>query len=86
MHPEQIKAEIRMRGTTPSAIADQLGLTRTTVSQVISGRGYSARVAEHIAKFLNKRVEDIWPHRVATSGLRREKKKPAARKIAKVAA
>lgn len=61
MHPEQIKAEIRMQGTTPAAIADSLGLSRMTVSNVIHGRTTSTRVATVIAKLIKKPVATLWP-------------------------
>lgn len=63
MHPEQIKAEIRMRGTTPAAIADDLHLSRMTVSNVIHGRATSRRVADAIAKVIHKPLTKIWPGR-----------------------
>jgi lambda repressor-like predicted transcriptional regulator len=61
MHPEEIKAAIRMNGTTPSVIAAELEVSRTTVSTVIHGRCESARVKERIAKVINKPVDAIWP-------------------------
>lgn len=63
MHPEQIKAEIRMKGTNPAAIADALGLSRMTVSNVIHGRITSRRVAEAISSVIKKPVEGLWPGR-----------------------
>lgn len=63
MHPEQIKAEIRMRGTTPAAIADGLHLSRMTVSNVIHGRVTSRRVADAIATVIHKPIAKIWPGR-----------------------
>lgn len=61
MHPEQIKAEIRMRGTTPAAIADNLGISRMTVSNVIHGRTKSFRVASAISTLIKKPTATIWP-------------------------
>jgi len=61
MHPEQIKAEIRMRGTTPAAIADSLHLSRQTVSNVIHKRITSRKVANAIAATIGKPVSRIWP-------------------------
>ena len=63
MHPEQIKAEIRMAGTTPSFIASELGVSRATVSQIIRGTGRSARVEKRISDLLQKSVDEIWPNR-----------------------
>lgn len=72
MHPEQIKAAIRMTGTTPAQIADDLQLCRTTVSQVINGRGTSKRVMARIAEITSLPVETLWPPKPA-SVLRRPK-------------
>lgn len=60
MHPEQLKADIRMAGTTPAIIADELGVSRATVSQVIHGRSVSARVQGYISEIIGKPVEAIW--------------------------
>jgi lambda repressor-like predicted transcriptional regulator len=77
MHPEQIKAEIRMRGTTPAAIADSLHLSRMTVSNVIHSRSKSRRVAAAISKLIKRPMEQIWPGRygpASKNGLRRGSK------------
>ena len=62
MHPEQIKAEMRMRGITPAALADELGVANSSVSQVISGRAESARIKARIAEVIGKPVGVLWPH------------------------
>lgn len=61
MHREEIKAAMRMKGITPTALAGELGVSNVTVSQVISGRSVSARVAQRIAEVIGKPVEMIWP-------------------------
>lgn len=61
MHPEQIKALIRISGTTPAAIADALKVTPPTVSRVIHGLSVSARVMGYIATQVGKPVEALWP-------------------------
>ncbi len=71
MHPELIKAELRIKGITPAVIAERLDLHYSTVSQVIRGVGTSARVQKAIAKVLGKPVADLWPPK--TSSLRRAK-------------
>lgn len=63
MHPEQIKAAIRMKGTTPKAIADELGISKTTVAHVIHGRGVSARVAHRISEVTGLSMRELWPDR-----------------------
>jgi lambda repressor-like predicted transcriptional regulator len=61
MHPEQIKAAMRMKGVTPAALADELEVAKSSVSQVISGRATSARIAKRIAQIVDQPVEAIWP-------------------------
>ena len=61
MHPEQIKAAIRMTGITPAVLADQLGVSRSTVSHVITGRGTSARVKAKIASVTGLPISTLWP-------------------------
>ena len=61
MHPEEIKAAIRMKGTTPTAIAEELGVSRSMVSHVINGNAKSARIQERIAQILGKTIVVIWP-------------------------
>lgn len=73
MHPEQIKAALRMRGVTPAVIADELGVAHSSISQVISGRAQSARIKEHIARAIDLPVSKIWPP-VSRPQLRRESK------------
>ena len=67
MHPEQIKAAIRMRGTTPSAIAQELGISRMAVSHVIHGRGVSAKVARAISQVTGIAIGVLWPDRYAAT-------------------
>lgn len=63
MHPEQIKANIRIAGTTPAILADELGVTRTTVSQIIHGTGRSQRIEKKISEVIKTPVNKIWPDR-----------------------
>lgn len=61
MHPEEIKAAMRIAGTTPAMLADALDVSKATVSTVIHGRAESARVKASIAKLIGKPVSVIWP-------------------------
>ena len=61
MHPEQIKAAMRMKGVTPTALADEMGVANSTVSQVISGRSESARIKARIAQITGISVGTLWP-------------------------
>lgn len=61
MHPEEIKAGLRMKGVTPTALAEELKVSTPTMSQVISGRSVSARIRQRIAEILGKSVDEVWP-------------------------
>lgn len=61
MHPEQIKAAIRMKGYTAAVVAEHMEVSRSTVAQVISGRATSARIKEYIAQITGLSVETLWP-------------------------
>lgn len=74
MHPEQVKAEVRKAGFTQIAIAEELGVTGTTVSQVIRGVTNSARIKNRIAQIINKPVNQIWKPK---KSLNRKSKKGA---------
>jgi lambda repressor-like predicted transcriptional regulator len=60
MHPEEIKAALRIKGITLTALADELRLSRSMVTQVIHGYARSRRVEERIARLLGKSVGAIW--------------------------
>lgn len=72
MHPELIKAHIRMCGTTPAAIADELGVTRTSVAHVIVRKNKSKRIRAHLVKLLGQPEAVLWPEPLTDApGLRR---------------
>lgn len=80
MHPEEIKAAMRMKGISPAMLADELELSPSTVSQVISGRSVSARVQAAIAHITGIPASRLWAPS-EPSGLRRVKA-AAARSVA----
>lgn len=61
MHPELIKAAIRMKGTSPTALAETLDVAPTSVFDVINGRTRSSRIEEAISALVGKKKEEIWP-------------------------
>jgi lambda repressor-like predicted transcriptional regulator len=61
MHPEEIKAALRMAGTTPAMLATELEVSSATISVVIHGRAQSARIKARIAKVIGKPASAIWP-------------------------
>lgn len=75
MHPEQIKAEMRMAGITPAMLCDELQVAASSVSQTISGHIKSARIQRRIAEIIGKPVDSIWPNQIV---LRRTRAQIAA--------
>lgn len=78
MHPEQIKAAMRMKGVSPTALADEMGVANSTVSQVISGRSVSARIRGRIAAITGYSVDALWPPADRRPMLRRTRAQVAA--------
>ena len=64
MHPEEIKAAMRMAGTTPAMLCDELGVAASSMSQTISGHIKSRRIQARIAEIIGKPVATIWPNQV----------------------
>lgn len=79
MHPEQIKAEMRMAGVTPAMLCDELKVAPSSVSQTISGHIKSQRIQARIAQIIGKPIEVIWPNQVV---LRRSRLQIAAQRAA----
>lgn len=71
MHPELIKAEMRIAGFTCSSLADELAISCSSVSAVIAGRGASRKTQARIAQIIGKPVAAVWPKK--DSSLRRRK-------------
>lgn len=63
MHPEEIKAAIRMKGTTATDVGRSLGVSHACVSHVIHGRGVSERVARRICEITGIPAQRMWPNR-----------------------
>jgi lambda repressor-like predicted transcriptional regulator len=61
MHPEDIKSALRKRGVTQADIARRLGVSKTTINYVITGKMQSRRVAEAIAEAAGRPVKALWP-------------------------
>ena len=64
MHPEEIKAAMRIAGTTPAMLCDELQVAASSVSQTISGHIKSKRIQTRIADIIGKPIELIWPNQV----------------------
>lgn len=63
MHPEHIKAEIRIHGSSPAKIARDAGISDMAVSYVIHGHRKSANVASRICEITGLDPDVVWPGR-----------------------
>jgi len=87
MHPEEIKAALRMSGWTQVMLADDLNVSRSSVTQTIVGGSRSARIQQRISDILGKPVKAIWPGQVVLRrDLRRIAKQQGVELSQKVAA
>lgn len=65
-HPEEIKAQLRMRGITLSDVARDLDLPPSMVSAAIRHRARRHRGVEaRVARLLGVTPRDLWPDRYA---------------------
>lgn len=63
MHREELKARLRLSGSSLAEVARELGITKQTVNTVVSGRSRSRRIEEAIAQKLGMSLEEVWPGR-----------------------
>lgn len=73
MHPEDIKAELRKKGSSQKKIADCMKVNQTTVHNVIHGACKSERVAKAIAEVIGVDRSELWPGRYETPAERLRK-------------
>lgn len=63
MHPEEIKAAIRMKGMTAAMIAEKLKVSQSSVSHVIAKRSHSERIESFIAELIGVSRNDLFPRK-----------------------
>jgi lambda repressor-like predicted transcriptional regulator len=63
MHPEDIRAELRKKGSNQSKLGRSLKppVTRSTVAKVINGQTKSRRIAEAVARIIEKTIDEVFP-------------------------
>ncbi|WP_462171111.1 helix-turn-helix domain-containing protein [Pseudoalteromonas xiamenensis] len=61
MKSDEIKQAVANKGYTLSMIAEALGLDLSSVSGVVCGHTKSKRVAEAVAKIIEKPVHEVFP-------------------------
>lgn len=62
MDPLDIQFAIKKAGFNQTQLADELNVSGTMISRIISGETRSRRVQEFIAEKINKKISDIWPN------------------------
>ena len=77
MHPEDIKAAIRKRGSTLSELAEASGMKKQNLAIAMRART-SARAETVIADFLGMPAAKIWPSRYRRDGQRIALRRTAA--------
>lgn len=60
MTPKQIKRAIEDAGLDQAGLADDLGKSRSLIHQVIHNTSTSHPVRCHIAKAINRPVDELW--------------------------
>ena len=68
MHPEDVKAAIRIKFRTVTALTDSWGLHRSIVTQVLRNPLFSIRTERRIADALKLTPHAIWPDRWRRDG------------------
>ncbi|MGD1939866.1 MAG: helix-turn-helix domain-containing protein [Leptolyngbyaceae cyanobacterium] len=61
MHPEDIKAALRKRGTKLSCLARELDVTPTMITLVIRSERRSRRIEKEIARKLGLSLCEVFP-------------------------
>ena len=74
MHTADIQAELKKRGLTQKAIADELGIKPISVSAVISKRSISSRVMRYVAKRIGRDPREVFPEYFLQPAKRRHSK------------
>ena len=62
MDPIDIIHELKKRGKSQTQLARDLDISNSVVNNVIHGKVTSHTVAQHIATFLGKQLNEIWPN------------------------
>lgn len=70
MHPEDIKAALRKKGSSQKKVADAMDVSLTTIHNVIHGACKSERCAKAIADIVGEDRSALWPGRYDTPAQR----------------
>ena len=62
MHTADIQAELKKRGLTQRDIADSLGISDRTVSEIINKRKVSQRIMRAVAEAIGRDPADVFEY------------------------
>lgn len=62
MHAHDIEAAMKKAGLTQTALANELGVPRSTIYAVLHGKGRSRQVEERISELTRIPQTELWPH------------------------
>lgn len=74
MEPIDIIHELKKRGKSQTQLARDLDISNSVVNNVIHGKVTSHTVAQYIATFLGKQLNDIWPEQYVYKPRKRPRK------------
>ncbi|VVE67831.1 hypothetical protein PAN31117_02780 [Pandoraea anapnoica] len=77
MRKEFRKAALRDKGYTAARLADEMGVGRSMVTQVLNEKATSHRIQVRAAEIIGKSFEEVWPP-CSEFALRRKKQSDAA--------
>ncbi len=77
MHPADIQSELKKRGITQKAIAEELGVSEFHISRVIGKKGESDRVMKYVAAKINRDHREVFPEYYFNTKRRKVKKSAA---------
>ncbi len=60
LQPHQITGRLIEKGFSVTGVAEDLGVTQSTVSSVITKAGTSERIKKYIAELLGESYEFVW--------------------------
>lgn len=63
MHPADITAALKKRGSSQAIVARRLKITKTSVYQVVHGHQASRRVSRAISEITGIPISQLWPGR-----------------------
>jgi Ner family transcriptional regulator len=68
MHVEDVKASLRKKWGSLSALSRHLGRNSNAITQALAQPGYSVPLEREIAKQIGREPHEVWPDRFHTDG------------------